>query len=71
MAPTSELESWIRQQYYKIGLSRSGQFIGKAKFKKMLCELHPGPNMPIKQAVNQWATFFYDMSIFANRSTIL
>ncbi len=71
MTFTSELEFWIRQQYYKIDLSRSEQFIGKVKFRKMLCELHSESNTPIKQAVNQWAIFFYDMSIFANRSTIL
>ncbi len=42
MANVHELESWVREQYYQIGLDSKGQFIGKKAFKQKLITLRPG-----------------------------
>ncbi|KAI9778835.1 MAG: hypothetical protein M1816_003899 [Peltula sp. TS41687] len=53
MVPVSNLESWIRQQYYQVGLNDRGQFIGKRPFKKKLLVYYPTRECEIVQIVNK------------------
>ncbi|KAI9731304.1 MAG: hypothetical protein M1834_005207 [Cirrosporium novae-zelandiae] len=53
MASGSPLESWIREQYYEIGIDHNGEFRGKNQFKLMLINLRPKQKSEIRQLVNR------------------
>ncbi|KAI9725779.1 MAG: hypothetical protein M1834_009746 [Cirrosporium novae-zelandiae] len=57
MASGSVLESWIREQYYVIGVNRNGGFCGKRVFKNMLINLRPKQKSEIRQVVNKQEAF--------------
>jgi hypothetical protein len=52
MATAFNLEAWIREQYYQVGVF-DGQFIGKDAFKKKLIPHHPSRIEEIRQLVNK------------------
>jgi hypothetical protein len=52
MATTSGLESWIREQYYQVGVL-NGEFIGKNAFKEKLFPHYPSRTKEIRQLVNK------------------
>jgi hypothetical protein len=52
MATAFNLEAWIREQYYQVGVL-NGKFIGKDAFKKKLFPNHPSRTEEIRQLVNK------------------
>lgn len=53
MVPTFNLEAWIHEQYYRIGVDRKGVFIGKKAFKRELIAKYPARRLEICQLVNK------------------
>ena len=56
MSSTSEVESWVRAEYHRVGLGQDGKFVGKDRFKKILLQ-HPRrpqhvESLKIRQTVN-------------------
>jgi hypothetical protein len=52
MATTFNLEAWILEQYYQVGVL-NGEFIGKKAFKKILFPKCPSQVKEIRQLVNK------------------
>jgi len=52
MATAFNLEAWIREQYYQVGVF-DGKFIGKGAFKKKLIPHHPSQAKEIRHLVNK------------------